>query len=93
MRSSDYEADLSRASACGKQRLRILFDQGTALSNLKNFDLIAFNDDAAELAGRIGTGINIDPVGPHVDRTYRSMAVYDDFGELALVEKKIIADP
>jgi hypothetical protein len=34
---------------------------------LKNLNLVALYDDAAELARRIGAGVDIDPIGPYID--------------------------
>jgi hypothetical protein len=60
---------------------------------LENLNLIALNDNAGEFTCRIGTGVDVDPVGPHIDFTYRRMAVHDDFVEPSFMKEKFFTNP
>ena len=63
---------------------------------LENLNLVALNDNAGEFTSRIGTGVDVDPVGPHIDFTYRRMAVHDDIAvniaKLPSVPRQILTD-
>src|SRR5579862_9838443 len=60
---------------------------------LENINLVTLNDNASEFTGRIGTGVDVDPIGPHIDDTYGCMAVHDDFVELSLIKEKFVTNP
>ena len=51
------------------------------------------DNKACQAAGRIGAGIDIDPVGPHLYVEGRSMSVNDNFAEILIRPKEFLSYP
>jgi hypothetical protein len=60
---------------------------------LKWFKGFILQNQTAEAAGSVGSGIDIDPVWSDVDFVHGGVAMHDDFAELFFMEKKVVADP
>jgi hypothetical protein len=46
-----------------------------------------------QLSGRVGSGVDVDPVGANFRLSHWGVAVNDEFTELGFTEKKIGANP
>src|SRR5579862_766135 len=82
-----------RPCAANKKMSPLIHSARWFLCVLKNRNFVSLNNDTGEFAGRIGAGIDIDPVRPQVDGLDRRMTVHDNFGKLSFIKKKIVADP
>jgi hypothetical protein len=63
------------------------------ISSLDKSDLIAFQDKTRQSSGRVGAGIDIDPVRPNVGLQDGSVPMHDDLAKVVLAKEKIFSYP
>jgi hypothetical protein len=55
--------------------------------------LIVFQYQAGQSTGSVCPGVNVNSIGSDVGLSRGGVAVHDDFAEIFLVQKKILANP
>jgi hypothetical protein len=71
----------------------IVFARGRFERGLQHEVATGLDNQASQPPGGVGTGVDIDPVGAEIGRTYWTMPVDHDLGEIVFAKQEVFADP
>jgi hypothetical protein len=60
---------------------------------LEHREIASINDNAGQVAGCVGPGINIHAIVPYVGHAHWGVTMDNEFPEIVLGEQKVVADP